>query len=696
MSVIQSIRDKGAWIIFSIIAIALLAFILQDASFSRGNLFTNTTVMGKINGEKISRTEFENKLAFIEQTYGAQAGNREQLISGLWEQEVERIINNQEYTKLGLTVSAKELTDLLFNEQTSPLKREFTDPATGVFNVDQAKQAFAQIKKSKNAEQLKMINEVYINPTIEQALRNKYNALLANAAYAPKWLAEKTLADNNSISSISFVAVPYTSIVDSTIKVSDDEIIAYAQKNKALYEKDYESRQINYVQFSASPSGADSAATKAQVEALKADFTNTNDAQAYLAKVGTELPYYDGYFSKTRMQQAVKDSIVRLSVGQVFGPYLDAKNYVYAKMIDIKNMPDSATVRHILIGTANQQGQQLRADSVAKKLADSIQTAISGGANFEVLALQYSDDPGSKMKGGVYDYFPQGQMVPAFNDFSFSKPVGSKGVVKTDFGYHYIEVLGQKSVQPAYKVAYLAKPIIASQETVSAASTAAAQFAAASKNKKAFDENALKDKLTVMPSGEIKENDFTVPGIGSARNLVRWVYENSVGDVSEYFEVGEAYIVANITSIAKKGLPNASALRIQVEPLVRNQKKAAQIIDTKFKSNDLNAIAKEAAVTVATADSVSFANPFIPGLGMENKVVGVAFNKNYQNKASEPIVGMAGVYAVKVNTISAKGTTADVEATKQQLKQGQQQGVYRGSGALRKAASIKDNRRDFY
>jgi peptidyl-prolyl cis-trans isomerase D len=199
-----------------------------------------------------------------------------------------------------------------------------------------------------------------------------------------------------------------------------------------------------------------------------------------------------------------------------------------------------------------------------------------------------------------------------------------------------------------------------------------------------------------MPSGEIKENDFSIPGVGSARSLVRWIYENGVGDVSEYFEVGESYIVANITSISKKGLPNASQLRIQIEPLVRNEKKAIQIIGSKFSTNNLEAIAKAASVSVSAADSISFSNPFIPGLGMENKVVGIAFNKNYQGKVSEPIAGSTGVFAVKVNSISAKPTVTDIEATKQQLKQMQQQGLYRSSTALRKAASITDNRRDFY
>ncbi len=190
MSVIQKIRDKGAWIMFGLIAIALISFILQDRALGggRGGIFTNTTTLGKINGVSIERVDFENELTMMQKMYGQQAGNREQLIGNLWNQDVDRIINEQEYEKLGLVVSDKELSDILFDPQQSPLKREFTDEATGQFNVEKAKQIITQVKKSKNAEQIQMINEAYLKPTIQQKLRSKYSDLLQQSVYIPKWL----------------------------------------------------------------------------------------------------------------------------------------------------------------------------------------------------------------------------------------------------------------------------------------------------------------------------------------------------------------------------------------------------------------------------------------------------------------------------------------------------------------------------
>ncbi len=695
MSVIQRIRDKGAWIIFAIIALALIAFILQDGVGRGGSAFSNSSVIGKVNGEKIDRLDFESKLAMQERMYGAQGAQRDQLIGALWNQEVERMVLSQEYQKLGLQVSPKELSDILFGPN-SPLRQEFTDPNTGEFKVAEARQAFNQLKKSTNKEQIDMINKAYIEPTIEQTLRSKYLALLQGASYVPKWLVEKQQADNNAIANISYVYMPYAAVSDSAVKVTDADIAAYVKKHSKEYQKEEETRSINYVYFNASPSGADTLNTLNQLMSLKEEFATTSDVSSFLTRVGTELPYYDSYFSKARMQQPNKDSITKTPVGTLYGPYQDGGNFTIAKMIGVKNWPDSARVRHILIGTVNPQTQQvLRADSTAKKLADSIETAIKGGADFTALCAKYSDD-GNKNTGGVYEYFPQGQMVIPFNDFCFDKPVGSKGVVKTEFGYHYVEVLGQKNFNPSYKIAYLSKPVLASGETVSAASTAAAQFVSAAKGKKEFDATALKSNLTVLTAAEIKQNDFNVNGVGQSRQLVRWVYENKTGNVSDPIEVGDRYVVAMVSAINPAGNMSPAEARPLVEGFVRNEKKAKQILDGKFKGATLEAISASIGSPVLRADSLSFSTPFLPNVGSEPKIVGAAFNKSLQGKVSSPIAGLTGVFAVKVESNSARPGVMDTETIKQTLMQGGRVAVFRGVQALRNAAVIKDNRFKFY
>ena len=694
MSIIQNIREKGTWIIFGIIAIALIAFILQDG-VGRNNNNSGITNIAIVNGDPIDKVSFDEKVDLQVQNYASQGVKREQVIGYQYNQEIDLLLYKQEINKLGLSVGTKEISDVLFGTE-SPFKNEFTDQATGEFKVNDAKNAIAQLKKSKNVEQIKQLEKFYIEPSIENRVRSKYQSLLIKGVQLPKWLADKSIAEINNIASISYVGVSYNSISDSAAKVSNDDIAAYIKKNPSAYQNEETSRSISYVGFSASPSSQDSLAILNQLIALRDEFKATNNEASFLNKVGTDLPYYNSYVSKKTLQIPNKDSILNVGVGNTFGPYIDGRNFTIAKVVGTKSWPDSASVRHILIATVNpQSGQQIRDDSTAKKLIDSIKMAINGGASFEAMVAKYSDDGGSKANGGKYEMFPQAQMTPAFNDYSFDNPVGSKDVVKTDFGYHYIEILKQTPRGPAYKIAYLSKAVLPSTETLNAASTAAAQFATASKDPKSFTANAVKAKKEVFPAANIKANDFEIPGIGESRALVRWVYDNDLNDVSEPFEVGDNYIVALINAEEKKGLMSVEAAKPVVENIIKDQKKA-EIIKKTFKGNSLETYAASSNVTIARADSVNFNYSMVPGLGNEPKVVGAAFNKSLINKVSEPFAGNSGVFVVSVNNISAIQSQQDPNLIKDELLNRTRSTFFRSAAGLRKAATIEDNRYKIY
>jgi peptidyl-prolyl cis-trans isomerase D len=287
-------------------------------------------------------------------------------------------------------------------------------------------------------------------------------------------------------------------------------------------------------------------------------------------------------------------------------------------------------------------------------------------------------------------------MVIPFNDFVFDNSVGSKGVVKTDYGYHYIEILGQKNRAPAYKIAYLAKPILSSNETVNEANVSATSFASSAKNVKSFNENAGKLGLPILPATDIKQNDFTIGTLANTRSLVRWIFENKEGAVSDPTEVGDQIIVATVTGINKAGTMGANEARPLVEGLIRNDKKAKIIIDTKMKGNSLEEIAKSAGTPIQRADSLSFGSGFINGVGNEPKIVGAVFNKAALNKVSDLIAGNSGVFALKVETTGAKPSDALPETIKQSLIQNRKMATYRSVEALRKAATVKDYRFSFY
>jgi peptidyl-prolyl cis-trans isomerase D len=525
---------------------------------------------------------------------------------------------------------------------------------------------------------------------------------------------EKQNADASGLAKISYVTYPYSNIADSTIKISDKEIEDYVSKNKEQY-KQTESRSISYVVFSASPTAGDTASKKTEVGSLKPEFETATEPAAFLARYGSAIQFYDGYVGKSLIQVPAKDSIFALAKNAVYGPYLDDKSFVLAKMLDIKTLPDSVKARHILIQTADpQRGQKLLDDSVAKKRIDSIEVAIKGGASFELLAKQYSTDKGSAEKGGVLsnptnpqtDYLTYGQMVKEFNDYIFEGKTGEKKIVKTIFGYHLTEILDQKNFQPHYKVAYFAKNIVASDETDRSALNAASKFASDSRNLQAFDENfdkTLKAQgYQKLVAANIKPNDNTIEGIsifGLSRQLVREIYKAEKGDVLQQQRVGDKYIVSAVSDIINEGLMPPALARINVEPVLRNKKKAEQIKKMIGNITTLEAAAIVLKDTVKKADSLRMSGGGT--LGFEPRLLGAVFNSSNKGKIiNEPIEGVNGVYVVKVEELSATSlAAANIEDQKKQLRdRAKQMAMFYSppSQVLRKVAKIKDNRKNFY
>lgn len=703
MSVIQNIRDKYAAFVIALIALSLIGFILMDAfsNQSRGGLFGNTTTVGKVNGEKLQKDEFEKKINLSQAMYGGQA-QRDQLIGMVWNQAVDDIVMQQEYKKVGLSFTAKELNDKLFGDNPPDfMKQQFGDPAKGEpYRVAEAKAYFANLKKQQANPQFEMFYKAYIKQgIIDVTLRQKFMALLTQAAYVPKWMAEKQIADNNLLTSFSYVAVPYTTIVDSTIKVTDADVEAYMSKHPTEFKAEEATRAISYVTFNALPNGADSAAALNSVVTLQNDFATATDAPAYLGRVGTDLPFSDAYVLGSKLQVPNADSIKRLGIGQTFGPYLDGANYTIAKMVAVRSMPDSVKCRHILVKFGGSGAD----DSTAKKRIDSVEAAIKGGADFNAMVLKYSEDDGSKTKGGEYEFTSTqfSNLSKEFAEVIFYGSTGDKKVVRVSnssySGYHYIEVVQQKKIETAYKVAYLAKAISASGETINNANTQAQQFAAAVKNKKSFDDAAAKQNLQVLTAADIKENDFSVGSLGQNRKFVRWIYDADLDDVSEPEDMGDKYVVAVVTEVSKKGMMSVAKARPNAEPFIRNEKKAQQIISTKIKGTTLEAIAQSAGVTVQNADSVSFQNTFIANVGNEPKVVGAIFNKTQTGKVTDAIAGATGVFVVKPGAVSAQANTSNVEDVRKNMEAQLKSSLsYRSVEGLKKAATIKDNRYEFY
>lgn len=206
----------------------------------------------------------------------------------------------------------------------------FTDRNTGAYDVNAAKNWMNNMKKNSKPEDAQNINEQLIKPIQINLLTQKYTSIFTQGSYVPKWMIEKMNADNASFASISFASVPYTTIADSTIKVTDAEIEEYVSKHKDDFKQEHV-KSIAYVSFSATPTTADTQKVVNQLNTLKADFQTTTDAKAFVTRNNTQLPFFDGFALKSKIQIAEKEAIFALPVGAVYGPYLDAGSYVLAK-----------------------------------------------------------------------------------------------------------------------------------------------------------------------------------------------------------------------------------------------------------------------------------------------------------------------------------------------------------------------------
>lgn len=723
MSIIQTIRDKGAKVSVVLIALALVGFILTDYFSGRGRgVFTGSNTVGKVNGRSIGFEDFNKRVEQMEANlkqqasmYGQnpdQAVINSQAIEETWNQEINRVLLTGEIDKLGFQIGKKELGDILYGPNApADLKRQFSDES-GNYNAALAKQNIDQMLKKGTKEQKENINN-YINE-LEQIRRSeKYLSLLTNSINFPRWYVEKQNADNSQMATISMVRQTYASIPDSTIKITDKEIADYIAKRKDEFKQE-ESRSISYVTFSAAPSTADSAETRNSLLAKKEDFAAATDIEQFLMSEGASN-YYNGYISGKTIQVTAKDSIFRTPVGGIYGPYLDGNSYVLAKLEGVRTMPDTVKLRHILVATMQrdqQSGQMypVRDSATAKKLIDSIRTAINSGSNFDTVCAKLSDDPGSKDKGGVYESVYSGQMVAAFNDFIFLNPVGSKGIVKTEFGYHYIEVLSQKGSGAAYKVAYLPKEIIASQETDNKAQNDANMFAADSRDIKSFDDGFEKNW---KPKGYVKGIATNIPrigaeirGVGYSRNFVRSIYAAKKGAVLQPERIDDNYVVAVVTEVIEKGTMSPAMARANVEPLLRNKKKAEMLKQKIGKPATLEAAAQVMGnAAIEPVDSLRMgAKNINPKLGYEPKVVGAAFNPANKGKVvAEPLDGAYGVYVIRVDNVGATPSDGAIVSDQRKLLADQvkqyinnQQSPANPVNALKKGAKIVDKRSDRY
>ncbi len=702
MAILSKIRQKTLVLIL-VIAMALFAFVLSglfDGSANFSGKSQNT--IGTVNGKDISREDFLKKVEVAQQRLGQNATNT-QVMNRVWDQEVRNSVLGTQFEELGITVEKDQMRDLLKTAlATNP---QFSNEA-GLFDENKLNEYIANLKNTSTEGYQSWVD--YEKSLAQNGLEQNYFNLVR--AGLTGTLAEGELEhklDGDKVD-IKYVQVPYKSIADSTVKVSKSDISSYINSHRKEFEVEA-TRDIKFVEFKEVASVDDENAIKNELNTFLSgrlvDETGRKDVIEAFSKVEkneeyinskSDIKFDNRFLFKSGLQSQVADSLIKLEVGATYGPYKENGYFKVTKLIAEKQIPDSAKVRHILIpfiGSRSAAQDVTLTEDQAKERADSLLNVIKNNkSKFPELVKEFSSDKGSLEKEGRYDWHPYNTMVPEFNDFEFEGKVGDLGVVKTIFGFHIIEIEGQKDKSRAVQVGTIARKIEPSETTSSKIFRDASKFEIEG-GKGDFEALAEENKYTVRPLEGIKALDESIPGIGNQRQILRWTFEEDteVGDVKRWSLSNGGYLVAQIVAKNKAGLMSTENASATVLPILRKEKKAALLKD-RISVATLEDLAAAENTSVRTASAITMKNPTISGAGKEPLVVGTAFGLN-EGETSGLIEGENGVYLVQVTKITPAVELDNYQAAANRVEQQKSSTVNNQLyNALKENAEIEDSR----
>lgn len=697
MAVLSKIRNRSGLLI-AIIAFALFAFVIGDL-FQSGSFGQPSRYVGSVNGEDVAFEEFRIKVANAEKS--GQGVTSVQAANQVWNQEISIALLTKEFEKLGLRVGEKHIVEVFKADPNIGQNPMFLN-AVGKFDIIKFKEYF-----KANPEGIQFLKEREKDAELN-AKYQIYNSLVKGGLYTTN--AEGKLkyeADTDKVT-FDFVNVPYSSVKDSDIKITDEEINAYVKTKEKRF-KSEETREIEYVLIDEKPSTSDEAEIKGKVDALllpsvrynketgKNDTiqgfrTATNIAE--FVNANSDIPFDSTYIAKQDLPAEHADKLFALATGEIYGPYMFNNYYCISKGLGRKAGAKSKA-SHILIsweGTQVPNKKEKRTKEQAQaKATELLAQAQANPGNFFMLAMTNSDDS-SAQQGGDLGYFAPGQMVKPFNDFVFNNPIGKIGLVETEFGYHIINVTDK---QDAIKMATIAQKIAPSEQTNNKTYEQATKFEMEAATKD-FTALAKQMKLTVAPSAKLKPMDESFGTIQNQRQIVKWAFadDTNTNDVKRFEIPNVGHVIAKLKKVTPKGLMSAEEARPMVENILKNKKKAEKI-KAKLIGTSLASLASANKVTVMNALDLTLGNPALPGAGFEPKVVGTAFASK-AGQISKPIEGNSGVYVVVTKTVTKAPAIKDFKEQVTQLSAQAKGNAGRIMSALRTEADIEDNRADFY
>ncbi len=652
MATLEKIRSKAAFLVI-IIGVALLAFIIGDFLNSGQSFFMmSKNKVATVNGTNIGVEEYQQRVqarteemqAMYQQRgmpmpEGASAYINREVLDAM----INEILLGEELDAVGISVSKEELNDLLTGDNIVPqIAQSFTNPETGAFDR-QALNNFLQVifHPEENGytqpEQLAQIEAqraiwIQMEKSIRQSRAAEKFAMLLTAAVAPNKLdAEMAYAAQTRSNDIAYVMQPYTSIADSTVEVSAADLRTQYNKVKGMYENP-ERRALRYITVDIRPAQADYARVEEKINLLKEQFATTDDVAAVVDN-NADAPYEDTYVAVRSMSTDMKNFVEKAKVGDATAPVFANEAYTMYRLMGTKTAPDSVKVRMVNFAMGDTR-------------IDSVYNVLRNGGDFDAL--------GSDLNVAPEVWVTEDMMQSVGRQFVNDVFAAGNSYFKTESlgASHIAQVVERTAPVAKAKVATLSIAVTPSTDTYTNLYNALSAYVAQYNETTVFADSAQVAGYVAM-SANCSAEDVSIPGIQDGRQIVRWAFNADKGEISEIFTIGDRFVVAGLEKVVPAGYTPMDELEQMLTMRVRNDKKAAIIIEKLAAVTPAEMSAYVAAVGAEAADTakfVTFSSPSITGLGYEPAVAGAASTLE-AGKISAPIKGNRGVYVVEaINT----------------------------------------------
>ena len=715
MAALGKIRSKGA-ILVGAISLALIAFLAGDAARScEGMKGESHQQIGKILGENISVQEYQklideyqSAIKFTMQRDNLTDQELKQVEDQVWQQLVSNRVIEADAEKVGLTVTEKEIQNVL-NEGTNPMlvQTPFVNQQTGRFDVNALKQFFdsynkAKAAKSPQVEQMQAIYDywLFVEKNLRaQLLGQKYQALLASCVLSNKAEAKMAFKDNNEESQIQLASLAYSTVKDADVKVTDDDLKAKYAELKPAFRQNVETRDIKFVDFQIKASAADRSQVVKEMNDFQKQLASAADPAAVVSKSGSEIPYLGLSVSNKAYQQYpdIASKIDSLSVGTT-GVVENAQDNTLniIRVLSKAQLADSIQFRQINIAAATPDE--------ARAKADSIQKALAGGADFDALAKRYGQT-GEKVwfTGQQYEMAPSmNQDNRTFINALLNGEVNATQNLALTQGNIILQVLDKKAFTTKTTAAVIKKVVDFSKATRSNAYNKFSEFVAKSSTVADLEKNAPKSGYQVQSLNDISTAEHYVGGIPGTRDALKWLFEAKQGEVSPLYECGnnDHLLVIALTAVHPQGYrswDDAQVKEILKREVIKDKK--AEKLMAKLKGVNSIVAAQAKGAKVSSVNQITFAAPaFVQATGSVEPALSGAVAGTAAGKFSKaPVKGNAGVYVFQVVKKSMRaGSKYDETLVMQQAAQANMQLVGNFMQDLILKAKVVDNRYLFF